>query len=138
MYLCISVPSQTAYIPLLTYYLPAFNEPFPLDYTFSIVGVASCVKISPTDAYLYAKAGWTDVEVGRAYGCHLVPPVIGTISPCTCPVGLTCQSYAQDVFTPPGLDIGRCVCCQPWVLAIAGILGSAFYLGLLYLVYAYV
>lgn len=137
-YLCIGVPSQTDFIPLLLNYEPAFNEPFPLQYTFEITGVSTCKTLTNTDVFLYRLAGWTTAATGRSYGCHLSPPVSGTIAPCDCFFILTCVEFRHSSFTPPELDIGLCVCCKGWVSIIAAVSTAGFFAGILYVIYKYV
>ncbi|CUG31617.1 transmembrane protein, putative [Bodo saltans] len=137
-YLCIGVPTQAAYIPLLLLYEPAFNEPYPLAYTFDITGVSTCQDLSNTDEYLYRTAGWTTATAGRAYGCFLTPPVSGTIAPCDCFFILSCTSFSDQSFTPPGLDIGMCVCCKGWVLVAACVSTAAFFALMMYVIYVFV
>lgn len=137
-YLCIGIPSQTAFIPLLKLYEPAFNEPYPLDFTFEITGVSTCKTLTNTEEYLYRTAGWLTAQADRSYGCNLEPPVSGTIAPCDCFFILACSTFTDGSFTPPGLDIGMCVCCKGWVLALACASTAAFFTGLMYVIFKHV
>ena len=138
LYLCMTIAQQNYYTVLVQYYLPSFNEQYPKVLTFSAADVSTCNAITGTDAALYKAAGWTDIERGRQYGCKLTPPVSGTVAPCTCDTIYACDSYSKDIFEPPGLDIGRCVCCETWVLGVAGSITALFLLGVVFVIYMYV
>lgn len=137
-YVCLGVPTQSAYVPLLKLYEPAFNEPYPLDYTFEITGVSTCKSLTNTDEYLYRTAGWVTAKAERSYGCNLQPPVSGTIAPCDCFFILACSTFTDQSFTPPGLDIGMCVCCRGWVLAAACVSTAAFFVLIMYVIFVFV
>ena len=137
MYLCLQLPSQTDYVPLLQRYLPAFDEPYPLNYFLTIVGVDTCVPLTSQQAFYYNAANWTTAVQGRRYGCNLSPPVQGTIPPCACPIIYFCGKFTNEVFTPPGLDIGMCQCCKAPVLALACSLSCGFLAGIYWFIYMY-
>lgn len=138
VYFCMQLQSQKTYVPLLQRYLPSFNELFPLVYTFTITDVASCRPLDAIETILYQRAGWDTAQENRRYGCNLKPPASGTIPPCTCPAILACQEFRHKSFQPPNLNIGRCVCCKPWVMGVAGSCTALFLLGLLFVIYQWV
>jgi hypothetical protein len=137
VYLCLQVPMQPDPVPLLVKYYPAFDEPFPLNYHLSIVGVDTCVALDTRQAFLYNMANWTTATAGRRYGCALMPPVQGTVSPCQCPLIYQCSTFTSPVFNPPGLNIGMCTCCAGPVLALACGLSCGFLAGLYWFIFMY-
>eukprot|EP00658_Telonema_sp_P-2_P008626 TRINITY_DN13261_c0_g1_i1.p1 TRINITY_DN13261_c0_g1~~TRINITY_DN13261_c0_g1_i1.p1 ORF type:complete len:196 (-),score=46.49 TRINITY_DN13261_c0_g1_i1:356-943(-) len=138
LYMCMTIEQQDYYTVLVQYYLPSFSEQYPKVLTFSASDVSSCNPISGTEAALYKAAGWTDIERDRQYGCKLTPPVSGTIAPCTCDIIYSCDTYKRDFFQPPGLDIGRCVCCTTWVMAVASAVTAGFLLLIVWIIYKFV
>lgn len=137
-YVCMRIPSQTSYAALLQNYLQQFAEPIPQIFTFSVLGVADCQPLTATQAFQYRVTGWREAEPLRRYGCALQPPVAGTVPPCSCPEVLVCKEYTHPRFTPPGLDIGQCVCCKPWVFAVSSIISGAFFIWILFVIVTWV
>jgi hypothetical protein len=132
------VPSQDAFGPLVQRYLPQYDELYPLQMTFNVLGVTTCEPLTASQAAAYNQAGWETAAAFRRYGCSLRPPVAGTIPACSCPSILTCMEMRHEKFTPPNLDIGQCVCCTTWVMAVAGCITALFFAFLLYVIYEYV
>jgi hypothetical protein len=137
-FVCMSIPSHPGYGPLIQRYLPQYDELFPLQYTFNILGVTECTPLPATTAAQFRRAGWETAAPLRRYGCALRPPVAGTIPACSCPTVLTCIEMRHQKFTPPNLNIGQCVCCTTWVMAVAGTVSGLFFAGLLWVIYQYV
>ena len=134
IYVCMRIPSQPTFAPLVKDYQPQFDELFPLIFTYKVGSVAECLATTALNSRLYAIGGWRDVAEGRRYGCRLTPPVSGTVPPCTCPTIYTCDPYRHPLFTPPNLDIGLCVCCATWIVGLAGTVGGLFMFAMLYVV----
>lgn len=135
IYVCMQLPVQPKPVKLLQHYLARFDENFPVEYTLSIIDVPTCQALSPLDALRYRAAGWTTAEERRQYGCALTPPAAGTIPPCTCSLIHVCDEFRHSSFQPPGLNIGRCVCCREWVLAIAATVTAVFLSLVLFVIY---
>uniref|UniRef100_A0A7S1QJN2 Uncharacterized protein n=1 Tax=Neobodo designis TaxID=312471 RepID=A0A7S1QJN2_NEODS len=137
-YVCMAIPSHPNFAPLIQRYLPQYDELFPLVFTFSVQGVDECKPLSATAAAQYRSAGWETAAALRSYGCRLTPPVAGTIPACACPRPLTCDTLTHEKFNPPGLDIGQCVCCETWVLAVAGTITGLFFALVILVIFVYV
>ena len=81
---------------------------------------------------------WDSAAQNRRYGCALTPPVAGTIPACACPRPLTCDTMTHERFTPPMLNIGQCVCCETWVLVVAGCVAGLFFSFIIAIIVMYV
>ena len=138
MYVCLKVPSQPTFGPLIQHYLPQFDEAYPLIKALRVGGVAECAALTSLEAARYRSLGWDSAEGLRRYGCALAPPVSGTIAPCGCPSHLSCGELRHATFTPPNLNIGACQCCAGWIMAVASVIIASVFAGILYIVYAYV
>ena len=44
----------------------------------------------------------------------------------------------HERFNPPMLDIGQCVCCETWVLAVAGTVCAIFFSLVIAVIFCYV
>eukprot|EP00759_Apiculatamorpha_spiralis_P046423 PhF_6_TR42810/c0_g1_i1/m.64813 len=127
-FLCLQIrPTRTLeWYSMMREYRQRFTENTPVSKQFSVAPTGECTPLTVIESARYVRNGWRTAEPTRRYGCHLQPPVGGTIAPCGCPVYLQCEEFRHGSFTPSGLDIGRCVCCAPWVLITAWVLGAMF------------
>lgn len=125
-FLCLSIRGTKEWVSMMRHYVQKFDEAFPISKTFRIAPVGQCSPLEPSEAIAYREEGWGTAEANRRYGCRLDPPVVGTVPPCSCPIQLRCESFRHPSFTPGNLDIGRCMCCAPWVLTTAWVLCAIF------------
>lgn len=138
VYVCMKLPTQTDYVPLVQNYVPRSNELYPRILTFAITTVSECQPLTSIQAYQYKLVGWESATSGRRYGCRLTPPASGTIPPCECPAILSCEGFRHRLFTPPNLDIGQCVCCKQSIMVAAGTVTAVFLATLLAVIYHFV
>jgi len=138
MHVCMAIPSQPSYGALMLRYEQQFDELFPVQYSFPVADLGTCLPLSDIVAAQYRVAGWETAEAGRRYGCRLTPPVAGTVPPCACPSSLTCETLRHPSFTPPNVDIGQCVCCEPGRMAGASLATTAVSLIIVAVILRYV
>jgi hypothetical protein len=137
-YVCMRFASSGAWIAVVQHYLPQFDERYPQVFKFSVGGVSGCEALTTKEAARYNVAGWSTAMPGRSYGCALTPPVVGTVAPCSCVDIYTCEEMRHASFTPPDLNIGECLCCKPYLMAIAGCCASIIFLFIIYVILMWV
>ena len=135
-FVCLQIERHPGlFVPLWSYYEQRFSEKVPVVFSFVVDSPDQCERVTTEDAAAWKTAAtpyqWAAIEVDVRYGCMLTPPMNGSLSPCTCPLGHICEGHTV-VQNGNAVNVGVCTCCEAWMLAVTYVSGAFVFVGVSY------